>query len=200
VVARRERRAYLHDPLAACDVGFKVRQLSRLDVESLAALWEPPKFMVPMPALSEASAGEVILAARARFGDRPTISHEFFARAAEASGEEALDLWLCCLEAGGSVAHWGVGARLYELGRYGEVYRHLCCYTEISPELSRGWWWYGRAAEALGRDSEALRAYRKAVPFEQLEGEEAGAADWLEDLEGCRAARPRRCGRRRRRR
>jgi tetratricopeptide (TPR) repeat protein len=184
--------AYLHDPAIGREVGFKVREFSRLDVEALREIWRPPHFAVPMLALSEASAGEIVLAARALLGTRPTISHDFFALAAVASGEEALKLWLCCLEAGDSVAHWGVGATLLQLGRFHEAYRHLRYYTEISPELSWSWCWYGRAAEALGLNGEALAAYRKAVAFEERAGEETGAAEWLEDLEARLAERPRR--------
>jgi tetratricopeptide (TPR) repeat protein len=183
--------AYLHDPHVACDLGFKVREFSRLDVDALSEIWRPPHFAVPMLALADASAGEIILAARALLGNRPTISHQFFALAAEASGEEALNLWLCCLEAGDSVAHWGVGATLLTLGRFHEAYRHLRYYTEISSELSWSWCWYGRAAEALGLDAEALAAYRKAVALEERDGDETGAAKWLEDLEARLARRPR---------
>src|SRR3954447_6866042 len=197
-----EHIAYLRDPLVGREVGFKVREFSRLDVNALNEVWGPPQFAVPMLALTEASAGEIILAARALLGDQPTISHVFFARAAEASGEEALNLWLCCLEAGNSVAHWGVGATLLRLGRFHEAYRHLRYYTEVSPELSWSWCWYGRAAEALGLDGEALAAYRTAVAFEERDGDETGAAQRLENLEsrlGQRAPRHRRPRRPRRR-
>jgi tetratricopeptide (TPR) repeat protein len=185
------RVAYLHDPRVDRDVGFKVRESSRLDVDTLSEVWRPPHFAVPMLALTEASAGEIILAARALLGSRPTISHEFFALAADACGEEALTLWLCCLEAGDSIAHWGVGATLYRLGRFHEAYRHLRYYTEISPELSWTWCWYGRAAEALDLAGEALGAYRKAVAFEERDGEDTGAAELLEDLEARLARLPR---------
>src|SRR6187200_2451852 len=81
---------YLWDPDHGCDVGFKVRSFSGLDVEAISEFWRPPVFTVPMLGLPEASAGDVVLAARALFGNRPSISHEFFALAGEASGEEAL--------------------------------------------------------------------------------------------------------------
>jgi len=174
---------YLRDPKRGCDLGFKVRAFSRLDVDAFPELWQPPVFTVPMLGLGEASAGDVVLAARALFGTRPSISHEFFALAGEASGEEALALWLCCLEAGESMAHYGIGTTLYRLGRFREAYRHLRYYTEISPELAGSWCWYGRAAEALCLDGEAAGAYRRAVALERLGGPATGARELLDDLE-----------------
>src|SRR4051794_36385088 len=58
------------------------------------------------------------------------------------------------------------------------------------PELSYSWCWYGRAAEALGLDGEALAAYRKAVGFEQRDDEETGAAELLDELEARLAREP----------
>src|SRR3954470_10629245 len=40
--------AYLHDPAIGREVGFKVREFSRLDVEALREIWRPPHFAVPM--------------------------------------------------------------------------------------------------------------------------------------------------------
>jgi hypothetical protein len=186
---------------AGRDVGFKVVNASRLDVDAPAvrAIWRPPFFDVPMLGLTAATAGEIILAARALFGDRASISHDLFTRAAEASGEDALDLWLACLEASEPAAHYGVGTTLYDLGRYHEAYRHLRYYTEISPELSWTWCWYGRAAEALGLDGEARAAYRRALELEHRGGPETGADDLLDALEE-RCARKRHDRRRRGRR
>jgi tetratricopeptide (TPR) repeat protein len=189
---------YLWDPSLGVEVGFKVREFSRLDVDALSEIWTPPRFSVPMLGLTEASAGDIILAGRALFGDRPSISHEFFALAAEASGEEALNLWLCCLEAGDSIAHYGVGCTLYGLGRYREAYRHLRYYTELAPELTWSWCWYGRAAEALGLDGEAHAGYRTAVEFEDAGGPATGARELLAELEA--RSRRRRCAPRWRRR
>jgi tetratricopeptide (TPR) repeat protein len=191
---------YLHDPRVGREVGLKVRAFSALDVdaEELSAIWQPPHFDVPMLGLGGACGGDIILAARALFGDRPSISHEFFALAAEASGEEALDLWLCCLEAGDSIAHYGVGCTLYRLGRYREAYRHLRYYTGLTPELTWSWCWYGRAAEALGLDGEARDGYRRAAQLEAAGGPLTGARDLLAELEArCSRRRPRRTSRRR---
>ncbi len=180
---------YLWDPDHGCDVGFKVRSFSGLDVEAISEFWRPPVFTVPMLGLPEASAGDVVLAARALFGNRPSISHEFFALAGEASGEEALALWLCCLEAGESMAHYGIGATLYRLKRFREAYRHLRYYTEITPELAWSWCWYGRTAEALDLDGEAADAYRRAVALERDGDPTTGARELLRDLQARSARR-----------
>jgi tetratricopeptide (TPR) repeat protein len=196
------RVGYFHDGAAGPAVGFKVFEVSELDAEApeLAAIWGAPRFDVPVLGLIGASAGEIILAARALFGARASIGHEFFALAVEASGEEALNLWLCSLEAGEAVAHYGVGATLYRLGRYHEAYRHLRYYTELAPGLTWTWCWYGRAAEALGLDGEARSAYRRAVVLEDGGGPVTGARELLADLEARTPRRPnaRRWRRRRR--
>ena len=143
---------YLHDGPLGPEVGFKVLSFTGLDVDAdeVAEIWGPPFFDVPMLGLSAASAGEVIVAARALFDGYASIDHWFYARAAAASGEEAVDLWLACLEAGGGgIAHCALGYTLFELGRYHEAYRHARYYTELAPLSSWAWCCYGRAADAL---------------------------------------------------
>jgi tetratricopeptide (TPR) repeat protein len=194
------RMGYLREHGYGPAVGFKVRELSQFDVDAseLGAIWRPPRFHAPMLGLTDASAGEIILGARAFFAGRASISDDFFALAAEASGEEALNLWLCCLEAGDSVAHYGVGCALYDLDRYREAYRHLRYYTGLAPDLTWNWCWYGRAAEALGLDGEARAAYRRAVELDDAGGPATGAREDLVDLEARvpRRTRRRRCRRR----
>ena len=110
------------------------------------------------------SVGEVVVAARALFRDRSTVNRELFSRAVNASGEEALTLWL--LQAGDRMAHFAQGCALYRLGRHREAYRHLRHYTEIAPHGSWNWCWYGKAAQALGLRGEARVAYRRATALE----------------------------------
>jgi Flp pilus assembly protein TadD len=88
------------------------------------------------------------------------------------------------------------GRHAVAVGRHQEAYRHLRYYTEISPELTWTWCWYGRAAEALGLDGEARSAYRRAVELEDASGPATGADDLLDKLEA-RRARNRRARRRR---
>jgi tetratricopeptide (TPR) repeat protein len=132
---------------------------------------------VPALGLTAASAGEIVLAARALFGSRPSIGRAFFARAVEASGEEAVELWRCCLEAGETISHYGLGYTLYGLGRYREAYRHLRHYAELAPQGSWSWCWYGRAAEALGLHGEARAAYREAIGLEEAGAQPTDARD-----------------------
>ena len=186
---------YLHDGAHGRAVGFKVIGVSELDIDApdMREIWGRPRFDAPILGLSDVSAGQIIVAARALFGERTSIGHELFVRAAAASGDEALGLWLASLEAGEPAAHWRVGCALYDLGRYHEAYRHLRYYTEIAPALSWTWCAYGQAAEALGLDGEARAGYRRAVGLEDAEGCDTGARELLADLE----ARMGRCARRR---
>jgi tetratricopeptide (TPR) repeat protein len=84
------------------------------------------------------------------------------------------------LRRGNSVAHYGIGCAL---GRYHEAYRHLRYYTELTPDLTWSWCWYGRAAAALGLDGEARAGYRRAVALEDAGGPVTGAREDLSDLE-----------------
>ena len=190
---------YLWDFELGRAAGFKVQRVSAFDPEALEvrAIWGPPLFDAPVVGLRAASAGEIVVAAHALFRGCSSIGHMFFQRAAAARGEEALELWLCALEAGESAAHWGAGTTLYKLGRYREAYRHLRYYTEISPELSWSWCAYARAAEALGLWEEAATAYRRAVDLEDRGDDATGAREDLARFE--RDRRPRRLRRARRR-
>jgi tetratricopeptide (TPR) repeat protein len=197
-----DQLGYLHDHGDGPEVGFKVLDVSAFDADAaeLREIWGAPYFDVPVLGLSAASAGEIIVAARAMFGARASIGHEFFTLAAQASGEEALELWRCCLEAGEAVAHYGIGATLYRLGRYHEAYRHLRYYTELAPELTWSWCWYGYAADALGLAREAQDAARRAVELEDAGGPATGARELLAELGEEARRRPRRRPRRPRRR
>ena len=133
--------------------------------------------------MPDASIGEIITAARATFGEHQTVNRAFFSAAALSEGEEALGRWRCCLEAGDSMAHYGIGYTLYELGRFHEAYRHLRYYTEIAPASSWTWYWYGRAAESIGENDEAIAAFQRACEIEAAGGEETDAAELLTLLE-----------------
>jgi tetratricopeptide (TPR) repeat protein len=160
--------AYLHDGPHGPEVGFKVRGLSSLDLgaHDPVELWIGPRFDAPTLGLRAVPAGEVAAAAKALFAGRASVNHEFFTRAVEASGEGAIDAWLCCLEAGDAMAHYGLGNTLLRLGRVREAYRHLRYYTELAPAGSWAWCAFGRAAEELDLDGEARAAYRRAIELE----------------------------------
>jgi tetratricopeptide (TPR) repeat protein len=190
---------YLHDGPVGRELGFKVLELNRLDVEDrdVVEIWGPPRFDVPILGLSEASAAEIILAARAFFEGRASVGEELFARAVKASGHDALELWTRCLEAGDINAHYGLGCTLYGLGRYRDAYRHLRYYTELAPYDSWTWCWYGRAAEALDLRGEARDAYRRAMEVEEIDGQCTDARELLVELDARHPPRsPRRRGRR----
>lgn len=118
-----ESFGFLHDGPDGPEVGFKIVGFSDFDPEDseVAEIWERPPFDVPVLGLHGVTAGEIVLAARALFGDQSSINRQFFSAAIEAEGEEALGLWLACLQAGDAMAHFGLGYTLYELGRSQEA-------------------------------------------------------------------------------
>ena len=165
--------------------GFKVLGFSTFDptADEVAEIWSGPRFDVPLLGLAGVSAGEIVLATRALLGDEPTINRVYFNEAAGAGDPpEALALWICCLEAGDSMAHFGLGYTLYALERYQDAYRHLRHYTEIAPCGSWNWCWFGKAAEAIGELTEARRAYERAIELEADGSEDTDAAERLAKL------------------
>src|SRR4051794_23564202 len=172
---------YLHDGPSGPVVGFKVVDVSELDLDSgeLAPIWSGPRFDVPVLGLRSATAGEVVLASRVLFGQHSTINRAYFSEAIDAEGEQALGLWLACLQAGDSMAHFGLGYTLYELGRFAEAYRHLRHYTEISPAGPWNWCWLGKASEAIGESVEARAAYERALELEEAGHQETDARELL---------------------
>ena len=169
-------------------LGFKILEFSAFDPEAteVEAIWDGPRFDVPLLGLTAATAGEIVVAARPLLGDANTINRAFFeaAIAEQDDPQEALALWLACLQAGDSMAHFALGYTLYDLGRFHEAYRHLRHYTEIAPCNSWNWCWFGKAAEALGELDEARRAYERAIELEDEGQEETEARDLLAELEG----------------
>ncbi len=117
------------------------------------------------------------------FGEQSSINRQFFSAAIDAQGEDALGLWLACLQAGDAMAHFGLGYTLYDLGRFQEAYRHLRHYTEIAPRGSWNWCWLGKAAEAVGETAEARTAYEHALELERNGDQESDARELLEQLD-----------------
>lgn len=139
--------------------GFKVLEVSRFDPEAaeVREIWNGPRFDAPLLGLTNASAGEIIVAARPLLDSDNTINRAFFEAAIDEQDDpqEALALWLACLQAGDSMAHFALGYTLYELGRYHDAYRHLRHYAEIAPCHAWNWCWFGKAAAAPGERDEA---------------------------------------------
>ena len=142
-----------------------------------------PRFDAPVLGLRAVPAGEIVLAARALFGEQSSINRHFFSAAINAEGEDALGLWLACLQAGDAMAHFGLGYTLYDLGRFQEAYRHLRHYTEIAPCGSWNWCWLGKAAEAIGETAEARAAYERAIELESNGDQESDASELLGQLD-----------------
>lgn len=181
--------AYLLDEPDGRVVGFVVEEFPTFDEDDdeVAAIWDPdgPRFDAPVLGLTDATAGEVVLGARSHFAGRDSINRSIFGMATEVEGEDAVERWRHCLEAGDGMAHFALGYTLFELGHHTEAYRHLRHYTELAPMGAWNWCWYGRAAEAIGEVEEARVAYRRAVELEALEdGDETDAAQRLTALGG----------------
>jgi tetratricopeptide (TPR) repeat protein len=177
-----ESLGFLHDGPDGPVVGFKVVDYSEFDVDEAPELWDAPRFDVPALGLTAASAGEIVLATRALFGDEQTVNRSLFRQAIAADVDEALDLWLMCLQAGDSMAHYGLGYTLYDAGRHHEAYRHLRYYTEICPNGSWSWCWRGKAAEAIGEVIDACASYERAIDLEDDGSEETDARALLDAL------------------
>jgi len=177
--------AYLRDRPGGRVVGFTVLEFSEFDLDDpeVTAVWEGPRFDVPLLGLSAATAGEIVLAARPLLSDSSTINRSYFHKAIEVQSddlEQALALWLACLEAGNSMAHFAVGYTLYDLGRYREAYRHLRHYADLAPDQPWTWCWLGKAAAAIGEVGEARAAYAHAVDLD--DEDETDARELLEEL------------------
>ena len=178
---------YLHASPGGPVVGFKVVGFSKLNVEApdLREIWSGPLFDVPLLGLASVSAGEVVLATKALCGDLSTVNRDYFnAAAGTEDPDKELPLWLACLQAGDSMAHFGLGYTLYGLGRHQEAYRHLRHYTEIAPHGSWNWCWFGKAAEAVGELYEARAAYQVALDLERDGDQETDSAERLSRILG----------------
>ncbi|MGH2950496.1 MAG: hypothetical protein ACRDKX_00425 [Solirubrobacterales bacterium] len=164
--------------------GFHVKGFSEFDPQdpALEAIWSGPRFVAPLLGLCEATAGEIIVAARAYFADEPSVNRLYFAAATHLSGEEALAAWRCCLETGDSMAHFAIGYTLFELERFREAYAHLRHYVEIAPHAAWNWCWLGRGAAAIGETAEARTAYERAIALTGQGDDETDAPELLAEL------------------
>ncbi len=183
-----EQFGFLHDGVDGPAVGFKILDYSEFDADDpeVSDIWGQPHFDAPQLGLTDVSAGEIVVAARTFFAGTSSVNRYYFSAAIEEqdrSPEQALALWLCCLEAGDSMAHFAVGYTLYELGRYHEAYRHLRHYTEIAPFGAWNWCWYGKAAEAIGEVDEAHAAYERALELSVGGDQETDAGELLDALD-----------------
>jgi tetratricopeptide (TPR) repeat protein len=184
--------AFLHDGPDGPVVGFKIVGAWEFDPHSpeVSEIWEPPLFDAPLLGLIGVPAAEVALEARSFFGGRNTLNRLHFNAAIEKKDpSEALPHWYSCLASGDSMAHFGLGNTLYDLGSYEEAYRHLRYYAEIAPHGAWNQCWYGKAAEAIGELDEARAAYQRALELEPEVGEETEAEEWLRALDAENARR-----------
>jgi tetratricopeptide (TPR) repeat protein len=166
-------------------IGFCVKEFSELDLddEDHEAMWNGPRFDVPVLGLRDVCAADICLAAQAYLDDEPTVNRAFFHAAMDADNpEEALKLWRVCLECGDLMAHYALGYTLCDMGRHREAYNHLRAYTEIVPSNAWAWCWLGHACGGLGELGEARSAYRRAIELEEDGSEETDAAERLEEL------------------
>ena len=167
-----ETAGMLRDELDGRIVGFGVDDFTTFDVDrdDRGEPWATARFAVPVLGLDSATAPEIVLAARALLGDLPTVNRRLFNSALEHQPDDretALGLWLSCLQAGDSMAHFGLGYTLYELGRFHEAYRHLRYYASIASGAPWNWCWLGRAAAAIGETGEARAAYERAIELSE---------------------------------
>jgi tetratricopeptide (TPR) repeat protein len=165
-------------------IGFEVITLRAFDPDEpvYAELWTAPRFDVPLLALTGATAGEIIVAARGRYAASSTLNRVLFDRAITEEPAVAVETWRLCLEAGGQMAHYGLGRTLLELGRAHEAYAHLREYARIVPEDGWAWCFLGRACCALGVTEEARQAFGRALELEREGGFVTDAAALLDEL------------------
>jgi tetratricopeptide (TPR) repeat protein len=177
---------YLCDGPEGPEVGFKILDFSKFDPNEpeVAEIWDGPRFDCPLLGLTGATAGEIVLAGRALLTGSSTVNRAYFDRASGASGDEAIALWTACLQAGDSMAHFGLGSELYIQGRYQDAYRHLRHYAEIAPHGTWNQCWYGKAALKVGEITEARRAFERAIELEDQGGASTDARRLLDELGG----------------
>lgn len=184
-----EHVGLLHDEPDGRCVGFAIKDVGDYnpDDPANAELWDGPRFDVPSLGLTDVPPNAVFVAARALFGSGRTMNRHLFSQAVGTNGEQALELWMRCLQAGDSMAHFALGYTLFELGRIPEAYRHLRHYIEIAPGDAWNWTWFGKAAAALGELEEARDAFRRAIAIDDErdtpDDERTEAAELLARLE-----------------
>lgn len=178
---------WILDPGTGGCLGFELADVAGFDpmADEHTDVWEGPRFDAPALALSGATAGEIICAARARYLDRSTLNRVLFDRALDAQEcdpEEAAERWRDVLEAGDPHGHYGLGYVLCEAGRHREAYSHLRWYAEANPHNAWAWCWVGKVCEEVGDVDEARGAYGRALQLERGGGFRTDAATRLEAL------------------
>jgi tetratricopeptide (TPR) repeat protein len=166
-------------------IGFEVLGLTEFDTcdQEYAELWHGPRFDAPLVALRNATAGEILVAVRAAYGQESTLNRVYFDEAvAETGKDEAVAAWRLCLECGDSMAHYGLGYSLLEAGHVRLAYAHLRHYAELVPTNAWAWCYLGQACAAIGRTGEARQALERAVALEAEGGFETDAAELLAAL------------------
>ena len=175
---------YFLDEPGGAVIGFWVHGISGFRPDELSGpIWEGPRFRVPVLGLQNASAGEVILSARATFAGMSSADSVFFKLAVGEQGSNRAELaWRACLAAGNLRAHFALGYTLCEQGRYHEAYGHLRLYTELCPKNSWAWCWFGQACAGKGDLEEARDAYWMAIDLERIGSFETNAIDLLAEV------------------
>jgi tetratricopeptide (TPR) repeat protein len=183
-VALSENFAFMLRELGEPVIGFVVNDLSSFDPDEVGgAIWDGPRFDVPVLGLELASAGEIVITAQATLAGISTADNLVFDYAVgKGDLEEAEVAWRTCLGAGNLKAHFGLGYTLFDLGRYAEAYGHLRRYTELCPKNAWAWCWLGKACEARGDLEEARRAFERAVQLEERGSFETDATELLAQL------------------
>lgn len=164
-------------------IGFKIVDFSVFDPSGLPAVFEGPRFDVPALGLRAVSAGECALALPTFLGGQSTLDRRLFDAAMEASGEQAVHLWLATLQAGNCMAHYGAGYSLLDVGEPRAAYRHLRAYTELVPNDAWAWAFRAKAAAAIGEVREAAACCREAMRLEEVYDEATDAAELLGRLD-----------------
>lgn len=169
--------------------GFEISELGELDVDGHEHdLWGAPRFRLPALGLRRACIGEIVLRARATFGDRSTADVTAFARARELAAmeehAEAADALRDALDAGELRAHLGLVGALCAQGLYKPAYDHARIFTELAQRNSWAWAWLGRVCVELGERREAEAALRRAVRLERQGSYPTPARKVLRSLAG----------------
>ena len=142
------------DEPGGTSVGFEVLSLTEFDpgAQEYMEPWHGPRFGAPLVALRNATAGEILVAVKAAYGDEPTLNRVYFGQAVgEEESDDAIAAWRLCLECGDSMAHYGLGYSLLGAGRAREAYAHLRYYAELVPANAWAWCWpSGRRVRTSG--------------------------------------------------
>ncbi len=164
-------------------IGFVVQEYSDYEIPSEVPLSLEHRFEVPVLGLRKANVVEIVISARATFGQQTTADVAFFDQAVNNQGRRSAEFgWRAALSTGNMKAHFGLGYTLWELGRFQEAYRHLRYYTELAPHNSWALCWFGKACVSLGLEGEARDAFERAIALEESGSFETDADELLRSL------------------